>query len=209
MSNQRLHRRDDALALHHIPGLDWFDERVSAGATERPTRDIVLRRLVLNMMLVLAEFERERITEGWDATVQNAVARGVWPHSTPFGYVKDEGKRLVPDPINAPYLQGIFERRLTGDTWADIARWLNNEGIKPGRAQRWVGQTVRDLIRNEVYLGVVWAMGYRNTEAHEPLIGKADFIAGNVAGLSTSRLSLQINLRVRLALGWQADRSSR
>lgn len=141
-------------------------------------------RLVLNMMLVLAEFERERITEGWDATVQNAVARGVWPHSTPFGYLKGEDKRLVPHPVNAAYLQGIFERRLTGDTWADIARWLNQEGIQPGRAKNWTGVTVRDLIRNECYLGVVWAMGYRNETAHEPLIGKADFIAAqNVNGI--------------------------
>jgi DNA invertase Pin-like site-specific DNA recombinase len=141
-------------------------------------------RLVLNMMLVLAEFERERITEGWDSTVQNAVARGVWPHGTPFGYLKGDDKRLVPHPTNASYLQGIFERRLTGDTWADIARWLNIEGVKPGRAEQWTGVGVRDCIRNEVYLGVVWGLGYRNEDAHEALIGKGDWLAAqNVNGV--------------------------
>jgi site-specific DNA recombinase len=150
---------------------DNFDTSTSTG------------RMVLNMMLVLAEFERDRITEGWDSTVQNAVQRGVWPNPVPFGYAKDADKRLIPSR-DAQYVEEMFTRRAAGDTWASISEWLDGQGVKPGRGGVWRGEGVKTVIEGEVYLGVVEKMGYRNENAHPPLVTKSLWLAAqNVHGL--------------------------
>lgn len=131
-------------------------------------------RMMLNLLLVLAQFERERITESWDSTVAAIVAQGKFPASTPFGYAK-VAKRLVPNDTEAPYLRGIFKRRANGDTWQSIADWLNANGARPRRAEQWTRSTVRDICRHELYLGVVAKQGYRNETAHEPLVTRAQW----------------------------------
>jgi site-specific DNA recombinase len=144
--------------------------------------------MVMTVLLALARMQRRRVTEGWDSTVANAVARGAWPAVTPFGYRKNGDARLAPDPHEKPYLQAIFQRRGNGDTWQSIADWLNQSGVKPRRADQWNSSTVKDICRHEVYLGVVDKQGYRNEHAHEPLVDRAAWSrAQNVNGLLPTR----------------------
>jgi len=112
-------------------------------------------RLNLTIVLAIAEWVSEGVREGWATAVGNAVARGAWPASTPFGYSKDDESRLHTDPGEAPYVVGIFERRGRGETWQAIADWLNADGVKPRRAEQWTRATVKDIVRHEVYVGVI------------------------------------------------------
>jgi DNA invertase Pin-like site-specific DNA recombinase len=134
-------------------------------------------KMMRNLLLVLAEFELDRIRDSWHAALSNAILeRGVQPTVAPFGYRKDDHKRFVPDPNESPFVREIFRRRLQGQTWASIARWLNAEGVKPRQSAQWTGSTVKQLTKREVYLGVVAKGSIRNENAHEPLVSKADFL---------------------------------
>lgn len=134
-------------------------------------------KMMRNLLLVLAEFELDRIRDNWHAALSNAIVeRGIQPTVAPFGYRKDEHKRFVVDPGEAPFVREIFRRRIGGQTWAAIARWLNAEGVKPRQSAQWTGETVKQLSRREVYTGVAAKGELRNEEAHEPLISRAEFL---------------------------------
>jgi DNA invertase Pin-like site-specific DNA recombinase len=134
-------------------------------------------KMMRNLLLVLAEFELDRIRDNWHAAVSNAIIeRGIQPTVAPFGYRKDDHKRFVVDPDNGPFVREIFRRRLAGQTWAAIARWLNAEGVNPGRSAQWTGNTVKQLTRREVYTGAIAKGAIRNENAHEALVTKADFL---------------------------------
>jgi DNA invertase Pin-like site-specific DNA recombinase len=103
-------------------------------------------KMMRNLLLVLAEFELDRVKDNWHAAISNAILeRGVQPTVAPFGYRKDEHKRFVIDPDAGPYVREIFCRRLSGQTWTSIALWLNEEGIKPRSSAQWTGATVKQL----------------------------------------------------------------
>lgn len=135
-------------------------------------------RLVLRIMLSLAEFELDRFRGQWHDAKSRAVARGVHPSATvPFGYQRRSDGRLEPHPVNAPLVTEVFARRAAGDGCSAIGRWLESQGAVTQRGnQSWPLRAVKDIVRNEVYLGVAHAasrtdpaLDIRNPDAHEPL----------------------------------------
>jgi site-specific DNA recombinase len=163
-----------------LEAIKFLDEReatfVSVAEGVDPTT--AAGKMMLRMLLVLAEFELDRIRDNWRSALTNAIeVRGIQPTVAPFGYVKDEHKRFVPHPEEAPYVREIFRQRLAGKTWASVARWLNDEGVKPRQASQWTDTTVKELTKREVYLGVVSKGDLRKEDAHEPLVSRADFLA--------------------------------
>jgi site-specific DNA recombinase len=55
---------------------------------------------------------------------------GVWNQQRPYGYVVENG-RLRPHPTEAPIVRRMIDDFLGGASLRSIARWLNDEGIKP------------------------------------------------------------------------------
>jgi site-specific DNA recombinase len=144
-------------------------------------------RLVLRIMLSIAEHELDRIRGNWYDAKARAVERGVHPSATPpFGYRREGPPRresktptgpLIPDPVNGPLVTELFSRRAGGAGFSELARWLEDRGARTGwgRAE-WSLRAVKDIVRNEVYLGVAYAIARkegsktaRNENAHPPL----------------------------------------
>lgn len=88
----------------------------------------------------------------------------------PIGYLKspDDKHILVPDPATAPIVKRIFDLRCQGYSYRKIATTLNTENVptpsgfyylrqgKPNartEGDYWQAQTVKAILRNEVYLG--------------------------------------------------------
>ena len=88
----------------------------------------------------------------------------------PIGYLKspDDKHILVPDPATAPIVKRIFDLRCQGYSYRKIATTLNTEDVptpsgfyylrqgKPNARKEggyWQAQTVKAILRNEVYLG--------------------------------------------------------
>jgi hypothetical protein len=70
-----------------------------------------------------------------------------------FGYQINQDDIYEPDPIYAPYVTEAFARRASGQGKTDIADWLNSEGVKTIRGNKWGCNNVCLLLRNEKYVG--------------------------------------------------------
>lgn len=119
-------------------------------------------RLVLGIMLSLAEFERERIRDQWAESQADAQSRGVHLGPTPIGYMrkgapsKRTGRPTGPlyvDPEAAAVVREAFERRARGEGIRAIARYMTDVGHP--LAERGVPK----MLKSRVYLG----------EAHAPV----------------------------------------
>ena len=120
---------------------------------------------------------------------------------TPYGYTKiKEDKRgyiLVPDEYEADIVKLIFKLCLDGVGTTNIAHHLNSINAKARKSPRWTSAMIRNILKNEVYYGVLkWGENVltkkmsdgsitkkrvRQTDfklypgKHEPLVSKDDF----------------------------------
>jgi len=131
-----------------------------------------------------------------------------------YGYIKDPTDRhkIVIDPEAAEVVREIYRRKLAGQGDTAITRWLNATGIPSpccyryqkgiildkrfARYKPWLVQSVKKILRSEVYLGHM-VQGRRRSEfyagrpdrlvpkdewvivenTHEPIVSREDFDA--------------------------------
>jgi DNA invertase Pin-like site-specific DNA recombinase len=116
-----------------------------------------------------------------DNVADQVVARGV-ANAVPYGYQRNNGreptkdsKALVPHPEHAVVVRRIFQLRAEGQRVAAIVRVLNDAGVPSPKGRQWSRSTIENIIRNEVYTGVVKLGKRRNEQAHEALVSRADW----------------------------------
>lgn len=86
----------------------------------------------------------------------------------PYGYSKEKikgqkGYRLIIDENESKIVKLIFELACKGTGVSNIANHLNKIGSKPRKTDVWVSASIRDIIHNPVYYGMIkW--NYRKTE---------------------------------------------
>jgi site-specific DNA recombinase len=112
------------------------------------------------VVLAWAQAQLEQIAYRWLDVRKRAVARGVQGR-TPYGYMRvmsEDGRqaiRLEPDPKTAPVVRRMYEERLSGRTWQQIAEGLNADAIPPpGSSKQWSYQTVAHMLGSEAHLGI-------------------------------------------------------
>lgn len=76
---------------------------------------------------------------------------------TPYGYDKEkQGRGFVLIPNNeAPTVQNIFEAAASGKSVRSIAKSLNDRGILTRRGGKWSETTIRQILKNPVYIGKI------------------------------------------------------
>lgn len=91
----------------------------------------------------------------------------------PYGYDKvriesDKGYTLRPN-ADADVVRQIFDWYVKGEGCSVIADRLDNIGLRPPRSDRWSKCTVRDIIRNPVYIGKIrWSYKKeKKTDGHK------------------------------------------
>jgi DNA invertase Pin-like site-specific DNA recombinase len=187
-----------------VHGLQLIDRIRDAGGTFASVQDgFDLRtdtgRLVLRIMLSMAEFELERVRGGWYDAKARAVMRGVHPSArTPFGYTREHqgltpsgapkyiGPLLV-DPDTAPLVSELFRRRAQERaSYTELARWLTALGVRTAAGRTsWSMRGVKDIVRNRVYLGIAYAGDIENPDAHPPLTDRETWRAAQSFGQRT------------------------
>lgn len=126
-------------------------------------------KLVANVLGSVAEWERDRRRDDWDAARRNAIARGVPNGRAPYGYRKRPDGRLELDEEQARHVQDAFRRRAAGEPFAAI-----------GRSYGWSHSTARQILSSDAYLGVARAGGYVNEHAHTPIVTRDEYDAAQV-----------------------------
>lgn len=139
-------------------------------------------RLVLNIMLSIAQYERERIAINWREARARAVARGVHISAyRPFGYQRHNG-RLERDDQEAPIVAEVFRRCAAGEPHSRIRNWVNESGVRTSHGNAWTSHRIRQLVSNRVYLGEAAGSldGEPLQDAHPPLTDPATFEAAQI-----------------------------
>ena len=117
-----------------------------------------------------AERRRQRLQER--ARLGQAIGR------PPYGYrVGDDGKYEI-DEEESAVVRRIFELCLhDGLGIRRIAQRLNEEGYQTRRGRNWSMVTIRDLLRNPVYIGRYDKLGVSMPNNHEAIVSEPDFAA--------------------------------
>jgi site-specific DNA recombinase len=156
----------DAAGVAFQSASEPFDTSTAAG------------RMMMQMLGVFAEFEREMIVERTRMGLARKAARGQWTGGTPpFGYRYDpEAQMLLPVATQAALVQRIFtlyvDRRLGS---AAISGLLNDAGQLTSRRRRWTPNRILGVLRNPTYIGELPFNGERHQASHDPIIDRELF----------------------------------
>jgi DNA invertase Pin-like site-specific DNA recombinase len=121
-----------------------------------------------------------QIKKRWADSRGNAIKAGKAMGVPPFGYRFTDptprphsrgvvDSRLVPDGQRAPIARELFERKVAGGTWLELARWLDQVAPKSD-GRLWARSSVESIIRSRAYLGEVRHGENVHADAHEPLV---------------------------------------
>jgi site-specific DNA recombinase len=133
-------------------------------------------RMARNFLFSIAQGERETKAEGFDKAKADAIKRGVWTAPVvPFGYRKNEERRLEPDPIEGPVRAEVIRRRGGGESWHSLATYIREQ---TGRS--FLPASVRQMVRSRTSLGEASQGAHVNPDAHEALVDRATWEAAQI-----------------------------
>ena len=153
--------------------------------------------LLLSILSSLAESESRSISDNETWSIKRRFVNGTYKISyPPYGYDYIDGEMVVNEK-QSEVVRWIFGQVLSGNSTAEIARKLNEEGVATRRGGRWTSTTINGMIRNEKYTGdVIFQKSYsderftrhRNNgerdqyyvaDHHEAIISHEDYDAAN------------------------------
>lgn len=101
-------------------------------------------KMVFRMLAVLAEFERDLVSERTKTAMRHKKAQGERVGQVPFGYqLAADGVHLEQAPAEQAVLADLATMRTAGWTWERIAAELNARGIGTKNGRTWTWQTAR------------------------------------------------------------------
>jgi site-specific DNA recombinase len=115
--------------------------------------------VMLAMVATKDKMESQRKSERILAKHASLRADGALIGRPPFGFevVKVDGhKGIAPTAVGREFIPQVFDRCIAGDSLADIALWLDSEGVKPPYAKgsgQWSPKSVGQILRNSTYIG--------------------------------------------------------
>ena len=112
---------------------DQIDTRTAAG------------RLCLNVLMSVAQWERETIGERTSTALQYKKSQGEHVGSNPYGYEAVE-KVLQPIRDEAATIALMQEMKASGETLQAIADELNTQGIATKRGGKWYPTSIKNTL---------------------------------------------------------------
>ncbi len=175
--------RVDRFSRHLRDMVTLLDELDQAGvvfrsATEPFDTSTPMGRMLVQMLGMFAQFERDTIIDRVIAGMERKATTGKWMGGPrPIGYLIDPGTHhLVPHQVEVPIVRSIFGMyvydRLGSKT---IAQRLNERGHTTSTGGRWSGYQVLRTLTNRVYLGEITFRAITTTGCHPALIDAEPF----------------------------------
>ncbi len=132
--------RDSGCAIHYV-------------AEATPTDNSPEAALMEGLMESFAEFYsnqlRQNVTRGMRYNAENCLYNG---HKM-LGYKVDDTKHYVIDENTAPIVQWIFKEYANGKPMTEIAKELNNQGIRTTLGKKFNVNGLRHILKNRAYIG--------------------------------------------------------
>ena len=133
--------------------------------------------------------------------MQEKFKRGGVVSIPPFGYQVVDG-HFVPDQVQAPYVSMIYQQFLAGSTCPEIARFLNDSGIRTSRGNPFDGRAVRYILTNPFYIGILRRQAHP-TAAHDHFYQNTamDYAQGTHVPLFSPALFDQVQQKLKNPAG--------
>jgi DNA invertase Pin-like site-specific DNA recombinase len=152
--------------------VDVFDRNqvTFVSVTQQINSTTPMGRLMLNVLLSFAQFEREQTGERIRDKIAASRRKGMWMGGVPpLGYdVVD--RKLVVNPEQANIVRMIFERFVKTGSIITLARQLAAEGVVNRRGNAMDKSYLHKLLRNQVYIGKAVHKGVAYDGQHEAII---------------------------------------
>jgi len=132
-------------------------------------------RLLRNIMLTFAQFERELVTERTKDKMLQRAKKGMWNGGAlPYGY-KNVNKKLIINPEEAKFVKEIFRIFIETKSLAETRRRIN-EKYKTRKGKNFAKNTIDNILRNPLYYGKTSYSGNLYDGIHKPIITEAMFL---------------------------------
>jgi site-specific DNA recombinase len=147
-------------------------------------------KMMMRLMLVMAEFELDRMRESWEESRRQAVGRGIHPAGrAPTGYRRRPDGRLEPDPALADRIARCFLMRAERRNWVEIIDYARGSAGRDTSAEpAWDHRALALVMHNRAYVGEARSGTFRNPHAHEALVDRGIFeLVQETRGLAAQR----------------------
>lgn len=138
-----------------------------------------------------------------------ALLEGYYTGSVlPYGFSKEKkgkGFVLIPYDPEADIVRLIFEKFINGAGVTEIARYLNDRGIRPRSAKQFEPSRIREILKNKTYAGYLHIKNKKISETwtrgkHDPIIDLKTFEqAQSLINISNPRAKKELILKNPLA----------
>jgi site-specific DNA recombinase len=166
--------------------IDMFNDRevCFVSVTQQISTTDSTGRMMLNVLMTFAQYEREVITERIRDKVAAAKRRGKYCGGVPIlGYDVDrESKKIIVNPEEAKVVQYIFRRFIQLGSAKSMGRELNEQGYrtkswttKKGKVRKgvkWNTGHVYRLLNNRVYIGEIVHKDQSYPGEHEAIVDR-------------------------------------
>ena len=160
--------------------IEFFEKRNVSfiSVTERFDTSSPSGRLLRNIMLTFAQFEREMTGERIKDKLEQKAKRGFWNESVPpFGYKKID-KKLVVDSKKAPLVKSFFDELVKTGHFCEVLALARKSEVRVHRTGNLITSSgLYYLLQNPLYIGKINWRGQYLPGTHEPIISEDLFLA--------------------------------
>jgi site-specific DNA recombinase len=128
----------------------------------------------------VAELEAELIGERARMGLHALAKRHRWPNANPpLGYERLSDGRLKVTRKEAKLVRKIARMYLHEKSMPHVAYLLNKEGILTKKGKQWTAAAVRDILKDQIYLGTYDVAGVRDYVQEYRILDDRTFLAVN------------------------------
>ena len=109
--------------------------------------------------------------------MRHKVRIGIWPVQAPLGYLNEKiTKTIIVDPIRSKIIKKCFEMFATGKhSFVFISKFLYKNEVTTRLKRKLNTTTIKKMLSNRFYLGVMNYKGELHKGIHKPIISKTLF----------------------------------
>jgi site-specific DNA recombinase len=169
--------------VHMVELFDKYQVSFSS-VTQQINSSTSMGRLMLNVLLSFAQFEREVTGERIRDKIKAAKSKGMWMGGpVPLGY-RVVNRKLIVDPSEAQTVKWIFDSYLKTKSTTHMISTLAHAGIKSKRGAALCKNTLYKILKNQMYIGILSHKGEHFKAEHAPIIDQS--VWDKVQGLMTA-----------------------
>lgn len=129
-------------------------------------------RLMLNVLLSFAQFEREVSGERIRDKIAASKRKGMWMGGpVPLGYIVKDRSLLI-EPQEGELVQRVFKQFIDNKSTTQIVKDLNEQGIRTKKQKSFCKQGIYKILHNRTYIGEITHKGESFPAQHERLISQ-------------------------------------